>query len=79
MLHQRYTVHEEMRSLMLCHLQLNALAKWYSRCTKVMDPKYAVTYAESWRYRRIAQDDSLTLQSHNNNVKDSDDDIQKAR
>jgi len=64
---------------MLCHLQLNALAKWYSRCTKVMDPKYAVTYAESWRYRRIAQDDSLTLQSHNNNVKDSDDDIQKAR
>ena len=78
MLHQRYTVHEEMPSPMLCHLQLNARVKWYSRCTKVMDPKQAVTYAKSWRYRRIAQDDSLTLQPHNNHVNDRDNDIEKA-
>jgi hypothetical protein len=39
-----------------------------------------MTYLISWRYRRIAQDDSLTLLPHNKDADDSDDDddVEKA-
>jgi hypothetical protein len=37
-----------------------------------------MTYEKSWRYRRIARYDSLTLLSHNKYEDDSDDDIEKA-
>jgi hypothetical protein len=78
MLHQRYTVLQQMHSHMLCHVQSNTRVERYSRCTKVMNPKHAVTYANPWTYRRMAQDDSLTLQPHNKHANDSDDDIEKA-
>ena len=68
-----------MHSHMPYHVQIDVRDAWYSRCTKVMNSKHAVTYANPWRYRRIAQDDSLTIQPHNKHANDSDDDTEKAR